>query len=126
MWLIASLAVLALVLATTGLFSLLSYFVSQRKHELAVRIALGAQRHDVLRLIVGQGALLLAAGIAIGLIGSFIASRFLASLLFGISATDPVTFVTTPVLLGLVALLACYLPARRATTVDPISALRNE
>jgi putative ABC transport system permease protein len=126
MWLFASLAVLALILATTGLFSLLSYFVTQRKHELAVRIALGAQRHDVLKLILGQGALLLVVGIAIGLVGSLIASRFLASLLFGIGPTDALTFLTAPVLLAMVAMLACYIPARRATTVDPIAALRNE
>lgn len=126
MWLLGGLAVLALILATSGLFSLLSYFVSQRKHELAIRIALGAQRHDVLRLIMGQGAALLITGVGLGLLGSFIAARFLSSLLFGVSATDPLTFTVTPVLLGVVAMLACYLPARRASVVDPISALRND
>jgi len=126
MWLLGALAVLALILATTGLFSLLSYFVSQRKHELAIRIALGAQRRDVLELILGEGTLLLVVGIAIGLLGSFIASRFLSSLLFGIRPTDPITFVSTPLLLAVVALVACYIPARRATTVDPVTALRSE
>ncbi len=126
MWLLGALAALALILATTGLFSLLSYFVSQRQHELAVRVALGAQRRDVAELILGQGALLLLIGIAVGLLGSFVTGRFLSSLLFGVSATDPVTFIATPVLLATVAMLACYIPARRATTVDPLTALRNE
>lgn len=126
MWLLGSLAVLALILAANGLFSLLSYFVSQRRHELAVRIALGAQRHHVLKIILGEGALLLAIGVAIGLLGSFIAGRFLSSLLFGVSATDPLTFLLTPALLVAVGLLACYIPARRATTVDPLTALRSD
>ena len=126
MWLLGFLAILALILATSGLFSLLSYLVSQRKHELAVRIAVGAQRSDVLRLIMGQGALLLCVGIAVGLVGSFVAGRFLAALLFGVSATDPLTFVVAPLLLALVAFAACYIPAHRATTVDPLTALRSE
>jgi ABC-type antimicrobial peptide transport system permease subunit len=126
MWLLGSLASLALVLATTGLFSLLSYFVSQRMHELAVRVALGAQQRDISRLVLGQGVVLLLTGIGLGLIASFICTRFLASLLFGVGATDPLTFLTTPALLAVVALLACYIPARRATKVDPAEALRAE
>jgi putative ABC transport system permease protein len=126
MWLLGFLAILALILASSGLFSLLSYFVSQRRYELAVRIALGAQRGDVLRLILGHGALLLCVGIAVGLVGSFVASRFFAALLFEVSATDPLTFVATPLLLALIALAACYIPAHRATTIDPLTALRSE
>jgi putative ABC transport system permease protein len=124
--LLTVLASLALVLAATGLYSLLSYFVSQRRHELAVRVAVGAQRRDIVRLVLGQGALVVAAGIALGLLGSFIAGRFLSSLLFGVGPTDSLTFVSTPLLLALVALLACYVPAWRATTVDPLTALRSE
>lgn len=125
MWLLGGLASLALVLATTGLFSLLSYFVSQRTHELAVRVALGAQQRDISKLILGQGAVLVIIGVGIGLIASFICTRFFSSLLFGVGATDPLTFLSTPVLLTLVALIACYIPARRATKVDPCEALRT-
>ncbi|HEX5886582.1 MAG TPA: ABC transporter permease [Pyrinomonadaceae bacterium] len=126
MWLLGLLASLALALATTGLFSLLSYLVSQRTHEIGVRMALGAQRRDIFQLVLGQGALLLAAGLAIGLGGSFICTRLFSSLLFGVSATDPLTFIFTPALLSLAALFACYVPARRATKVDPLVALRTD
>ncbi len=126
MWLLGLLASLALALATTGLFSLLSYLVSQRTHEIGVRMALGAQRRDIFQLVLGQGALLLAAGLAIGLVGSFICTRLFSSLLFGVSATDPLTFIFTPALLSLAALFACYVPARRATKVDPLVALRTD
>jgi putative ABC transport system permease protein len=126
MWLLGLLGSLALALATTGLFSLLSYLVSQRTHEIGIRMALGAQRRDIFQLVLGQGAVLLAAGIAIGLVASFICARLFSSLLFGVSATDPLTFMVTPVLLALAALLACYVPARRATRVDPLVALRTE
>ena len=126
MWLLGLLGSLALALAATGLFSLLSYLVSQRTHEIGVRMALGAQHRDILRLVLGQGALLLAAGLAIGLGASFICARLLSSLLFGISTTDPLTFIITPALLSLAALLACYIPARRATKVDPLAALRTD
>ena len=126
MWLLGLLASLALFLAATGLFSLLSYLVSQRTHEIGVRMALGAQRRDIFQLVLGQGALLLMAGLAIGLIASFICTRLFSSLLFGVSATDPLTFMVTPALLSLAALLACYVPARRATKVDPLVALRTD
>ena len=126
MWLLGLLGSLALALAATGLFSLLSYLVSQRTHEIGVRMALGARHHDIFRLVIGQGAVLLAVGLAIGLGASFICARLLASLLFGISATDPLTFMFTPALLSVAALLACYLPARRATKVDPLVALRSD
>jgi putative ABC transport system permease protein len=126
MWLLGLLASLALALAATGLFSLLSYLVSQRTHEIGVRMALGARQRDIFRLVLGQGALLLAAGIVIGLGASFICARLFASLLFETSATDPLTFMITPALLSLAALLACYIPARRATRVDPLVALRTD
>jgi putative ABC transport system permease protein len=126
MWLLGLLASLALALAATGLFSLLSYLVSQRTHEIGVRMALGARQRDIFRLVLGQGALLLAAGIVIGLGASFICARLFADLLFETSATDPLTFMITPALLSLAALLACYIPARRATRVDPLVALRTD
>ena len=126
MWLLGLLGSLALALAATGLFSLLSYLVSQRTHEIGVRMALGARQQDIFRLVIGQGAVLVAVGVAIGLGASFICARLFSSLLFGISATDPLTFMFTPVLLSLTALLACYVPARRATKVDPLVALRTE
>ena len=126
MWLLGLLGSLALALASTGLFSLLSYLVSQRTHEIGVRMALGARHSDIARLVLGQGAALVAAGLVIGLGASFICARLFSSLLFGISATDPLTFMITPALLSLVALLACYIPARRATKVDPLVALRTD
>ncbi len=126
MWLLGLLASLALALAATGLFSLLSYLVSQRTHEIGVRMALGARQHDIFRLVLGQGALLLTTGIVIGLGASFICARLFSSLLFETSATDPLTFMITPAILSLAALLACYVPARRATKVDPLVALRTD
>ncbi|MCM3869911.1 MAG: ABC transporter permease, partial [Pyrinomonadaceae bacterium] len=126
MWLLGLLASLALALAATGIYSLMSYFVSQRTHEIGVRIALGAQQRDIFKLILGQGAVLITVGLAIGLSAAFIFTRFLSSLLFGVGATDPLTFLSTPALLALVALLACYVPARRAARVDPMVALRFE
>lgn len=126
MSLLSLLAFLALALSATGIYSLMSYFVNQRTHELGIRIALGAQRRDVMKLILGQGAALIAMGTVLGLSGSFISTRFLSSLLFGVGATDPLTFLVTPALLAAVALLACYVPARRAMRVDPLIALREE
>jgi putative ABC transport system permease protein len=126
MWLLGSLASLALLLATTGLFSLLSYLVSRRRHELAIRVALGAQHRDISKLVLSQGATLVFAGIGLGLLASFICTRFFASLLYEVGPTDPLTFVTTPALFSLVAALACYIPARRATKVDPSMALKAD
>ena len=126
MWLLGLLASLALALATTGIYSLISYFVSQRTHELGVRLALGAQQRDIFKLILGQGAVLIVVGLVLGLTAAFFCTRFLSSLLFGVGATDPLTFLSTPILLALVSLLACYIPARRATKVDPLVALRSE
>jgi putative ABC transport system permease protein len=119
-------AAIALVLAAVGVYGVISYSVSQRTREIGVRVALGAQRTNVLRLIVGHGALLAAAGIGIGLAGAFGVTRFLRSMLYGVSPFDPVSFVVVTLVLSGIAFLASYLPARRAARVDPIEALRQE
>ncbi|MBV8859218.1 MAG: ABC transporter permease [Acidobacteria bacterium] len=118
--------VLALVLATMGLYSVMTYTVSQRTHEIGIRMALGAAIRDVVRLVVGQGMRLALLGVGLGLAGAFLLTRALASLLLGIEPTDPVTFVGVPLLLAAVALLACYIPARRAARVNPLIALRHD
>lgn len=119
-------AALALVLAVTGVYGVLAYSVSQRTHEVGIRMALGAGYRDVLRLFMGQGMRLVLLGLAIGLGGAFALTRLMSSLLFGVSTTDAATFVAVAVGLTLVGVLACYLPARRATRVDPLIALRYE
>jgi putative ABC transport system permease protein len=124
--LLGVLGVGALVLAAMGVYGVLAYSVSERAHEMGVRMALGAQSHDVVRLVLRQGALLVGAGIGVGLALAFALTHFLQSLLFGVGALDPLTFVGIPLLLAVVALLACYLPARRATKVDPMVVLRYE
>jgi putative ABC transport system permease protein len=124
--LLGAFAVLALVLAAVGIYGVMAYGVAQRTHELAIRIALGAQHIDVFRLIVGQGMRLAVAGVAIGLAGAFALTRFLRTLLFEIEPTDPITFGGVSILLALVALLACYVPARHASRVDPIAGLRHQ
>jgi predicted permease len=118
--------VLALVLATMGLYSVMTYAVSQRTHEIGIRMALGASLRDVLRLVVGQGMRLALVGIVLGLGGAFAVTRVFANLLLGIGTTDAVTFAAVTALLGVVAFLACYIPARRAARVDPLVALRHE
>ena len=117
---------LALILAGVGVYGVLSYSVNQQRHEIGIRRALGAQGTDVLRLVVGQGLRLAVAGLVLGLLMAVLFARLLASLLFGVSATDPWTFLGVAGVLLLVALFACYVPARRATTVDPLVALRYE
>lgn len=117
---------LALALTAVGLYGLISYSVAQRTNEIGVRIALGAQTRDVLKLIVAQGVKPLVAGVAIGLISAFMLTRLIKGLLFGVSATDPLIFGLATGLLVAVALLACYLPARSATRLDPLAALRCE
>lgn len=119
-------ALLALLLAAVGIHGVMSYSVSRRTHEIGIRMALGAQPHDVLRLMVGQGMVLVLVGVGLGLAGSLAMTRFLKSWLFGVTPTDPMTFAIVSLLLMAVALLASYIPARRATRVDPMVALRYE
>jgi putative ABC transport system permease protein len=119
-------AAVALLLASIGVYGVMAYTFSQRRNEIGIRLAMGAQRGDILKIAVGEGAVLVAFGLFAGLVGSVLLTRFLQTMLFDVKATDPITFVGISALLATVALGACFIPARRATRVDPLVALRHE
>jgi putative ABC transport system permease protein len=119
-------AFIALLLASIGIYAVMSYMVSQRTHEIGIRLALGAQPYNIFKLVVGQGLMLTASGLLIGLAGAFAMTRAMSGILYSVTATDPLTFIGISLLLALVAFFACFLPARRATRVDPMIALRYE
>jgi len=126
MGLFAVLASLALILAAVGIYGVMSYTVMQRTHEIGIRMAIGAQRHDVFTMVIGRGMKLVMTGVALGLIGAFSLTRLMRTMLFGVAPTDPVTFVSIAILLTAIAMVACYVPGRRAMKVDPLRALRYE
>ncbi len=119
-------ATLALVLSVVGIYGVVSYAVAQRTHEIGVRMALGAQRTDVLKMVVRQGMVMSIGGVIVGVLGAVAATRLLSSWLYGVEATDPATFATVAVVLVGIALLATYIPARGAARVDPVNAMRSE
>ena len=126
MLVLAAFGAIALLLACIGMYGVMSYAVAQRTQEIGIRMALGADRRNVFAVVIGQGARLAGLGIAIGFVAALATTRILASFLFGIGATDPLTFLEVSVVLAATAFVACYLPARRATRVDPLIALKTE
>jgi putative ABC transport system permease protein len=126
MILLAAFALLALILAAVGIYGVISYSVAQRTREVGIRMALGARTIDVLKLVVRDGLKLVLIGVGVGLVGALLLTRLMTTLLFGVTATDAVTYVTVALALVVVALIACCIPARRATKVDPLVALRFE
>jgi len=126
MQLLTIFAVIGMVLSAAGIYGLISYSVARRTHEIGIRMALGAERSDVFKLVIKKGLLLIVVGLVIGVAGALALTRVLRSLLYGVTVTDPVTFVGVSLLLMVVGLVACYIPARRATKIDPMSALRYE
>lgn len=116
----------AMLLASIGIYGVMAYTFSQRTNEIGIRMAMGAQRSDILKIAVNEGATIVVFGVTAGLAGSFVLTRFLQAMLFDVKPTDPITFVAIPGILAAVALLACFIPARRATRVDPLVALRHE
>jgi predicted permease len=126
MTLLGVFALLALLLASIGIYGVLSYMVGQRSKEIGVRMALGAQKFDVMRMVLKDGARMTLAGILIGFVGALALTRLMGTMLYGVRPTDPLTFVSVAAVLGAIAMLACYLPARRAMKVDPMEALRHQ
>ena len=126
MMLLMVFAALALTLAAIGIYGVMSYVASQRTHEIGIRMALGAQGKDVLKLIIGNGMSLALIGVALGLAGALALTRVMAGLLFGVTTTDALTYISVSLGLIAIALLACYIPARRATKIEPLVALRYE
>jgi ABC-type antimicrobial peptide transport system permease subunit len=124
--LLGSLSILGMCLAAVGLYAAVAYLVNRRTHELGIRMALGARRGDVLRLVLAQGLRLSAVGAVVGLVGALAASRLMSGFIYGVAPTDPLSYAASTLVAICVALLACYLPARRATRVDPMVALRYE
>ena len=124
--LLAVFSILALVIASIGIYGVMNYLVIQRTREFGIRLAVGATEGDVLRLVLGRAAVLIVAGLCLGLLGSVVLARLIASLLYGVTPLDPLTFAAVSLLLSAVALFASYIPARRATRIDPMEALRYE
>jgi ABC-type antimicrobial peptide transport system permease subunit len=124
--LLGVLGMVALILAMAGLFGVIAYSVSQRTREVGIRMALGAQRREVLQLVLRQGLTLACIGVGVGLVGALVVTRLLRGILFGVTATDPLTYIAVPSALLAVALLACWFPARRAASIEPMTALRHE